>query len=284
MRRSTLLPWARALGLLAMMLALPAQPVEAQGAVHDDAAASPADSEEARMHFDLARRYYDTGRFDDAAREFEAAYAMSPLPPLTYNLYLAYRDGGQDVQAARWLRRYLDSDAPQGATRSRLEARLQVLEERLRSSAAGDEAADPQTAPQADEPGETSLSPDDPPVATEDEPTGDGPGVAPWILVGAGGALIAAGAVTGLMALGESSDLDDLCPTRDTCSAGFEDAASRGETLAVVTDVLWISGAAAAVTGVLWALLAGDDDQESTPRAGLACDDTGCIATLRGAL
>jgi tetratricopeptide (TPR) repeat protein len=90
--------------------------------------ASADATEEARMHFDVARRFYDMGHFDEAASEFEAAYEISHLVTLQYNLYLAYRDGGDDGRATSALRLYVES-LEEGPRRAQLGARLRILEE-----------------------------------------------------------------------------------------------------------------------------------------------------------
>jgi tetratricopeptide (TPR) repeat protein len=57
-------------------------------------AAGPAragDPEEARRHFDRAQTAYKLGRFDEAIREYEAAYREMPEPAFLFNLAQAHR-------------------------------------------------------------------------------------------------------------------------------------------------------------------------------------------------
>jgi len=104
--------------------------VHAQQAGTDPSTAGLSGDEEARMRFELGRRYYDTGRFAEAAREFAEAHRLSGRTELLYNLFLAYRDAGDDVHAAETLRAYIPT-LEAGERRTQLEARLRVLEQRL---------------------------------------------------------------------------------------------------------------------------------------------------------
>jgi len=221
-----------------------------------ETAADAGGDSEARMRFELGRRYYERGRFADAAAEFESAIALVPLPALYFNLFLAYRDGG-DERAAPTLRLYIGTLQP-GERRTQLEARLRVME--------SGEAAD--------------RSSNEPSAAAA--PGTSEPSIAPWVVVGAGGLLAIGAVATGFLAMGERAALEDLCGA-DPCPDGYEEVQSRGEGFAIATDVFWITGAAAIAAGVVWAIAesAGDD---SAPRAGLACDGNGCFATVQGEL
>ncbi len=53
------------------------------------ASAQDADVERrARVHFESATEYFDTGRYEEALREFQASYDASPHAELLYNIYL----------------------------------------------------------------------------------------------------------------------------------------------------------------------------------------------------
>src|SRR5262245_26705132 len=114
---------------LACSLLAGAHPLAAQQAkpteTMEQSTATDADmtDQQARGHFRLGRELYSQGRFADAAKEFEIAYGLSGRGSLLYNVYLAYRDAQDTVNAARALRGYLTAvaDAPD---RPHLEARL----------------------------------------------------------------------------------------------------------------------------------------------------------------
>lgn len=83
-----------------------------------------------------------------------------------------------------------------------------------------------------------------------------------WILMGGGGALVAGGAVVGVLALGKDGDLDD-CRSNPSCAGTGEeqDLVDSVRDQALLTDVLVFSGAAVAGTGLVLYLLSDDPEQ-----------------------
>lgn len=104
---------------------------------------------------------------------------------------------------------------------------------------------------------------DAPPIDVARTPT-SGPGVAPWVLVGAGGAAIAAGAVLLVLRNGAYDDAVSRCATDPTSQAptcgNLTDAeraaaAGRYDDARTLDTAGWVSlgvGAAAVVGGVVW--------------------------------
>jgi hypothetical protein len=88
-----------------------------------------------------------------------------------------------------------------------------------------------------------------------------------WILLGTGGALLAGGAVTGVLTLSRKSELDDRCPG-EVCPRNDPEL-SEARTLATVTDILLGVGAAGVLTGVGFWLFA--DTSEPSAELGVAC-------------
>jgi len=64
-------------------------------------------TERARIHLKAAIAYYDEARYEDAAREMEAAYQLKPLPDLQYNLAQCYERMGRYDDAAKAYESYL---------------------------------------------------------------------------------------------------------------------------------------------------------------------------------
>jgi hypothetical protein len=97
----------------------------------------------------------------------------------------------------------------------------------------------------------------------------------PWVLIGAGGAVFAAGAVTGLVAAKMHSDLEDECP-----NMGCDDlsSAQRGEKTALAADVTMLAGLVTAGVGAVWLLSA--DESDTSLAAG--CSAGVCGAELHG--
>jgi hypothetical protein len=86
---------------------------------------------------------------------------------------------------------------------------------------------------------------------------GAGSGVlatAGWITAGAGAALLAGGAVTGLLALSVDGELEQVC-VAGRCPLDRRHDVERLETLTTTTNVLWGMGLAAGVVGVTLVLL-----------------------------
>ncbi len=100
------------------------------------AAAAPATAntpaEAARDHYAAANKAFNLARYDDAIREFEAAYQAVEDPAFIYNLAQAHRLAGHLEQAIRFYRNYLRLD-PATSMRADIEARIQEMERTLRS-------------------------------------------------------------------------------------------------------------------------------------------------------
>ncbi|HEY2748737.1 MAG TPA: tetratricopeptide repeat protein [Polyangia bacterium] len=97
-------------------------------------------TERARIHLKAAIAYYDEARYEDAAREMEAAYQLKPLPDLQYNLAQCYERLGRYTDAATAYETYLKSNAA-ASDRKLVETRIANLRERAAATAAGSQAA-----------------------------------------------------------------------------------------------------------------------------------------------
>lgn len=293
---------ARGVSFLVFVCAVPlcsSTPLHAQqasGTTADASSAGLSGDEEARMRFELGRRYYDTGRFAEAAREFAEAHRLSGRAELLYNLFLAYRDAGDDANAAATLRAYLPS-LEQGERRLQLEARLRVLEQRIASGTGGADTIGTGEAAPENRPNERDGSSRDPEVAPErsavntgatgasdaDGRSGGGLGAVPWVVLGVGGALVVASVITGALALDARASLGNLCAADRSCPPGYESMQSSGQTLAITTDVLWITGGLAVGTGVVLAVLdATSGGSARRASIGGVCTGEGCLASVSG--
>jgi hypothetical protein len=111
------------------------------------------------------------------------------------------------------------------------------------------------------------------PVPEDEKPRESSAAAAPWpwIALGIGGAGLAVGAVTGVMALGKHSDLSDTCPD-GTCNPAsdeerkrMEDDLSEYHTLGTVSGIGFAVGAAGIATGVV--LLLTSPKGDAPPKA-----------------
>lgn len=223
---------------------------------------------EARARFSLGQLYYSQARFGDAAREFEAAYALHPHPLLLHNLYLSRRDMGDFAGALDALTRYLDTATDLSAADRRvLEGRQAAMRRQLEAQpppreppqAAPDPVVGDATAP-SEVPSETLSSDPEPPSdsgsalpspAPAPAPSGDG-----GLMTGAAVAFSVAGAavltmaITGPLALVERDHLAATCAP--ACS---DEQVGTARTLGTVTDAALSVGAIAAATGLVLAVL-----------------------------
>lgn len=117
------------------------------------------------------------------------------------------------------------------------------------------------------------------PIATESRGGGN---VGPWIVMGIGGAMLVGGAITGIVALGKTNDIESKCPS-DVCPKSFDLAGERSsaKTFVRITDVLLIGGGLVTAGGLGWLLFGGSKTEEAPKpaaraRAGLAVPSAGC--------
>ncbi|MEM9188136.1 MAG: hypothetical protein AAGF12_03110 [Myxococcota bacterium] len=234
-------------------------------------AESHLDDAAARQHFVAGRSLYDVGNFENAAVEFEEAYRLSNRPELLYNIYVAHRDAGNTRQARDSLASYLEAmdDPPD---RVNLEARLQALDTRVAEEERNAQERAEAEARERERQRREALA-----AAEQDQFN-----IAPWIVTGIGGAALIAGAITGILALGATSSLEDDCPN-DRCPQGFDLEGERdsARTLVILTDYLLLAGGIVAAAGLTWGLLTlGGGDEGEAPTASAFCGPGGCAASL----
>jgi Tfp pilus assembly protein PilF len=127
------------------------------------------------------------------------------------------------------------------------------------------------------------VSTPEPVLATlaPDAPSESRFGVWPWVVGGTGAALLGTSLVTGLMASSKASQLEEECGSDGRCDPSLESVRDDAKSLALTTDVLWISGAVFLGAGVTLFIL----DQQSSPDATAleaGCFDSGCGLRTRG--
>jgi tetratricopeptide (TPR) repeat protein len=253
--------------LLAWLLAAPAAAQPEPGANQEDAA---------RGHFLLGRSHFEAGRFAEAAEQFQQAYDLSHRPQLLYNVFLSHRDAGNLPQAIIALRQYL-AEVQDQTDRAALEQRLRTMESLQAQRGGGD------TPPPDGEGGFDRTLPD--PTADTGEPEGGGGPWTPGLIIAAGGgALVIGGAITGIMTLGAQSDLDERCPTIDgarRCNGDWESDRDRGQTLALVTDILLFGGIGIAAIGAVLAFTVDGGGGDAADDGTVACGPGGCSFTAR---
>ncbi|MEZ4336552.1 MAG: tetratricopeptide repeat protein [Sandaracinaceae bacterium] len=231
------------------------------------AAAAQSDDEAARTHFDAGLLHYQEGAYDRALVEFERAWELSHRPELLVNLATVRERLNEHARAAEDLREYVRL-RPEDPERPRLERRIANLE-RLASGGSEvpeDEAQEAEAIggglPQAPS-GGGSISPVGP------------------ILLGVGGAALIAAAIVGGAAVAQSDSVRSMC-SGGVCPGDLRDDADGVESLAIATDVLWVSGLLIAGTGLVLTLVlteGGDDTAATAPSVRLAVRPGGLALT-----
>lgn len=201
-------------------------------------------NERALALFKESQTAYRDARFKEALRLLQEAYALRPEPVLLYNMARVREATGDLDDAIALYQRYLSqaSDVPD---RPALEARLKSLKA-LQEAGRRREPA---------------------------RPARRQPSVVPWIVAGAGGAVLAGATVLGVIAKGhESEAMDD--PVQRTAVASREDAT----TYATLANVGFAVGGAIALTGIVWGVLTVG----SSGPAKTASPTTSVVATPTG--
>jgi len=243
----------------------------------DDAAA-------AREHAQKATTFYKLAKYDDAIREFEAAYEAKTDPALLYNIAQCHRLAGRESEALRLYRNYL-KDAPRGPYRAQAEQWIATLDKAVADhappvtppettnpapppvdttpatvpvepppgSAAGGTPPGPGPYPPAQNPTDVpAMQP--PPVNTLPAPAAPQPAAstghrtAGVVVASIGGAFVVGGFICGLIARAESKKVEDAATAHDAFDPAVEKAGRNAQT------AQWIGygiGAAGLAVGVI---------------------------------
>lgn len=225
---------------------------------------------EAKAVFKQGREAFEAGDYQSAITHWKQSYAGDcTAHALLYNIALAYEHLDDAVQAVAFHRAYLDRQKD-AADREQVLQRIKGLEkqiveedggksptsERNAAESTGKRAATERTStqPGARSSGLVSSKPADAlSVSTTNDGASHAVPIAPWVLVGVGGAVMVAGGV--FLGLGAKavSDADAKCPNRE-CEAGTKDAreGNNGRTMMAIGGVGLGAGALAIAGGLTW--------------------------------
>jgi hypothetical protein len=233
--------------------------------------AEAAAEADARAHFDAGREAYERELYTEAEDAFLAAYdamaADDPRRPLILlNVAQAIeRQGGRDEDALAMWRRFEQEaqGTADAAVLNRARERIGELEARLRRR--GDEPIEAEAA-------EVDLEADY--EALPAEPARRSPHWSGIALTSAGGAMLVAGAVVGIVGLTKRNALLDTCDGT-LCPGDARSDADQLDRLALAGDVLLWPGLAIAITGtvLVFTLDAKDDGRTLSASCGLG----GCV-------
>jgi tetratricopeptide (TPR) repeat protein len=203
-----------------------AQPATGTRAGPDAPADSNADLARAKQLYQSAEAAMQDGRFDDAIRDYGAAYQASEDPALLYKLGRAHERAGRCDTALAYYGRYLRAGAPSppfvATTRARIvecggdPTKLGAPEAEPAPPAPAAHPAGPAPAPSTPEP----EAP--PPIATPNNRQ-----KAAWLVAGSGIALAALGGILAYAASSSESDIRDLYIGFGGAKVTFDSATRR---------------------------------------------------------
>ena len=256
-----------------------------------------ADLSKARDHYTKGTRAYELGLWDEAIAEYMAAYKEKDDPALLFNLGQAHRLAGHASEALRFYKTYL-SKVPEAANRAEVEAKMRDLSAQLAKEPADGQGV-PAT-PTANAPPASGVNTAEPPADQGDQvPNGQvaaatggevpvagltsspagGTGMK-WAgisVAAAGGVLVGAGIVFGILAKREGDDLTQIDQQHGVFDPGKESNGRRDQVL----EAIFIgTGVAALATGTVLYLL-GMRDAAPTSVALAPARGGGATATLR---
>ncbi len=257
--------------------------------------------ERAQAQYQVGRALYDSGRYNEAAREWLGAYELSQRPSMLFNAYLAYRDAGNLRAAVNVLGRYLETN-PEIDDAERLQHRYEAMrttleeldeeearereeaEERERQLAAEREAERLRAEEQA------RLAEEQRQRAYEAEnrvhPAG-------WAVMGLGAGMLVGAGAAGILALESQSVIEENCSAGSApegsglrCASDFpaDDRARERRRRAIASDVLFVAGGITTVTGLimLFTLRKNMSEDGGAPNVSFGCGPAGCSASVRG--
>jgi len=82
----------------------------------------------AKEHYTRGTSFYDLGRYDEAIKEFEAAYQLKNDPAFLYNLAQSYRQAGKHAEAVHFYKTYLRY-VPKAPNRADIEEKIKAEEQ-----------------------------------------------------------------------------------------------------------------------------------------------------------
>jgi len=298
-------------GALALSIYAPSN-VSAQSAMTqpppEEAVAEPA-GEDARALFQRGEAAYAQGGYEEAATLWERAYGLDARVGLQFNLSQAYERLGRLEEAAAALQRYVEATSPDDTRLPDARARLSAIRERISRTAIRLEGGPEGAVLLIDGVDQGRLPRRDPlPVASGNhevrvrapgyrdfvasvavtagqaadvrvtmEAASSGPPIGPIVTLATGGVLIITGLALGGVALDQAG--------RATSRIGPDAESAR--TMALVSDVLWATGAAAAAAGVIWLVVELGSSPSSEQVSAFQMvpyaspDGAGAVATLR---
>jgi hypothetical protein len=221
---------------------------------------SKSDVDRAHTVFLSGKGFLDEANYDKAISYFKDAYSIDcSVHAILPIIATAYERKGDKQSAVGALQEYLKR-VPNAPDHDVVERRIKNLQDQIAQEKATATAAPTgSTPPAATTAAPTATTPPTAPTATA-EPTSTAPppaegghSVAPWILVGVGGAAVVASVVMFAVGAGDISTAEQTCPNHGQCNdVNAQNTGNTGRTLETVGVIVGPVGIAAIVGGLVW--------------------------------
>jgi len=211
----------------------------------------PSSQARSKALYDQGSRAYKAGDYPRAVELFLAAYDLSHVPAILFNVAQAHRLAGDCERALEYYRRSLDEE-PGAANRAEVEERIEEMKRCAdQRAAAPDEGAGavagdapgPAAAPETDR--ESAAPPAGLTGQARDQPPPSRRSLLPMVTVGVGAAAALAGGIIYLQARSKFDQVEASCPCEPGSFSGWEAATDT-------SYVLMGAGAVVAGAGLIW--------------------------------
>jgi tetratricopeptide (TPR) repeat protein len=259
-----------ALAFVGTLIALPAlaqQSATSYPAACEASKVSKSDVERAHTVFLSGKQYLEESNYDKAISYFKDAYSIDcSIHAILPIIATAYERKGDRAEAVHALEEY-QRRAPNASDHEIIERRIRNLKDQIARDQPAAPTATATAAPTATataiptatpEPTSTATSaPTSSSVGETPPPSGGGPGVAPWVVVGIGGAAVVGGVVMYAVGAGDVSSAASACGAARKCtSASAASQGNSGRTLENGGAVVGSIGVAAVALGLVWHFVA----------------------------
>ncbi len=227
---------------------------------------SKSDVDRAHTVFLSGKGFLDESNYDKAISYFKDAYSIDcSVHAILPIIATAYERKGDKQSAVGALQEYLKR-VPNAPDHEVVERRIKNLQDQIaqeKSTASAVPTASTPPAASTAAPTATATATTPPtgtaePTSTATAPptTEGGHTVAPWIVVGVGGAAVVAGVVLFAVGAGDISTAEQKCPVHNNCNdPNAQSTGNSGRTLETVGVVAGAVGVAAVAGGLLWHFL-----------------------------
>lgn len=231
-------------------------------------ARAQSDDELAKRYYKLGEELYNRGDYRGALAQFEQAFKYSQKPEMHHNIGRCHEALGQLEQAIRSYEEFLKSGPPNAV---QIQARIDNLRARSKEQQVQETRQQRQQERQVEElkrKAETERKAREQ-VEQQDARRKGTLGLAGWISLGGGGALLITGTVLGVLAKKRASTMEDANRSSKEY-ADYRDTEKEGERFNAAAIATWVIGGVAAATGIALVTLHYVRRSKGTERAWIA--------------